>query len=266
MNSDEKRLFFGFSIDASWPTNYPDGRIIREEDRHITFAFLGNVSYEILKKELPSFPRPDFRIGPVGKTTHFIFLPKHHSRVVAYDIQWLTGATFIDKYHAQVLKWLNKHQLPEDHRPLLSHATVARAPFHKQAWEDVFEILPMRITGIHLYESMGNLHYSSLWHLSLIPPFEEIEHTADIAFILRAERESDLFIHAAIALSFRYPPLLNFIPSQYPLPTLEDIIRSLNKMISLCDQEIGCPFKAVSYHGLCKKENDLIIWEMIVDV
>lgn len=266
MNSDEKRLFFGFSIDAPWPTDYPDGRIIHEKDHHMTFAFLGNVSYEIFKKELPSFPRPDFHIGPVGKSTHLLFLPKEHSRVVAHHIEWFTGATLIANYHAQVLDWLKKHQLPVDHRPLLSHVTLARAPFHKREWEDAFETLPMRITGIHLYESMGNLSYPSLWHLSLHPAFEEFEHTADIAFTIRAEKESDLFIHAAVALSFRYPPFLNFIPSQFPKPTLEDIIRSLNRMISLCDLEIGCPFKAVSYHGLCKKENNLITWEMIVDV
>jgi len=38
-------------------------------------------------------------------------------------------------------------------------------------------------------------------------------------------------------------------------------------MVAQADQEIGAPFKAVSFHGnIVKKNNQLLEWEMIVDV
>lgn len=268
MNNDEKRLFFGFSIEAPWPTDYPEGRMIPEEGRHMTFSFLGNISYDKIKKQLSSFPRPNFSIGLLGKSRQLLFLPKQNSRVVAHDVKWLTNGDVLEKYHSDVLDWLKEHNFPADRRrPLLSHVSIARAPFDQKKWEETFQPLPIMISGIHLYESLGDLRYSSLWNIPLIPPFEEFEHTADIAFTIRANKENDLFLHAAFALSFRYPPFLQFLPSQFLAQSLEEIVRSLNHMIAKCDQEIGCPFKAVSYHGkTSKKENNLITWEMIVDV
>ena len=38
---DQKRLFFGFEVKAPWPQGLPKGRILKEDQRHITIAFLG---------------------------------------------------------------------------------------------------------------------------------------------------------------------------------------------------------------------------------
>jgi RNA 2',3'-cyclic 3'-phosphodiesterase len=37
-------------------------------------------------------------------------------------------------------------------------------------------------------------------------------------------------------------------------------------MVTASDVEVGCPFKAVSYHGEIHESNGLLQWEMIVDV
>jgi len=48
-----------------------------------------------------------------------------------------------------------------------------------------------------------------------------------------------------------------------PISDLNEIVYALNAMIARADSEIGCPFKAVSFHGTENQTNE---WEMIVDV
>lgn len=65
-------------------------------------------------------------------------------------------------------------------------------------------------------------------------------------------------------MSFKYPPFFSYL-EQKEIKGLNDIVQTLNRMLARCDQEIGCPFKAVSYHGKIE-EKKLLEWEMIVDV
>lgn len=122
------------------------------------------------------------------------------------------------------------------------------------------------ITGIHLYESTGNLTYRSIWEISLKPAFTEIEHTADIAFQVRGRTPYELYVNGAIAMSFKFHPFLSFIETSQ-IENLNQVVKRLNAMIASCDLEIGCPFKAVSYHSKLTEDADgLTTWEMIVDV
>ncbi len=81
----------------------------------------------------------------------------------------------------------------ETHHDFNPHITIARAPFEKEAWKKEFSPLPLILTDLHLYESKGNLEYVSLWKHSLQTPFEEIEHTADIAYHVYGESFAQLF-------------------------------------------------------------------------
>jgi len=261
-----KRLFFGLSLQAPWPPFYPKGRLIEEETRHITLAFLGNHPFDKLENALNDFPKPDFLIGPVGRSDEILFLPKGHPRVVSHHISWIVDGEKIKAFQKKVQAWLESLEYPVDRRPLLPHVTLARAPFSKEDWEKAFEPLPMIITGVHLYESLGNLQYQSLWELPFISSFEEFEHTADIAFHIRGTSMQELYLHAAIGMSFHFPPFLSFL-QKIEIVDLEGVIRALNVMISTCDLEMGCPFKAVSYHGkIREEENQILHWEMVVDV
>lgn len=258
MEEEKKRLFFAFSIEAPWPHEYPKGRLIEEKSRHMTFAFLGNVPIP----NLSAFPKPDLLIGPVGKCDRLLFL----ARVVASHVTWLQNGEKLNQLQKSVLDWLESLKYQVDRRPLLPHITLARAPFDREGWEGWFEELPCIITGIHLYESIGNLTYQSIWEIPLTAPFEEIEHTADIAFHVRGKNFDELYLHATVAMSFKHPPFLSFLKSEQK-NDLNQVVRGLNQMIAACDLDQGCPFKAVSYHSkITEESNGLMNWEMIVDV
>jgi hypothetical protein len=52
--NDAKRLFIAANVTAAWPREFPAGRILTEESRHLTMAFLGVTSLShLLEKLLP---------------------------------------------------------------------------------------------------------------------------------------------------------------------------------------------------------------------
>lgn len=238
------RLFFGMEVISPWPEENPSGRILLESDRHLTLAFLG----ESTMPDLPSFPKPPFQIGLAGIFDKPLFL----SHVAAWHIHWLEGEKLLLLFQKNLSNWL--HLKGE----FLSHVTMARKPYDAKKWEESFRKLPLFVQNIHLYESLGYSKYKSLWSYPLLAPFEEIEHTADIAFRIRG----NLFLHAQLALSFHFPSMIDYF-DYGEVNDLGDIVTALNAMIARADSEIGCPFKAVSFHDIQNKTGE---WEMIVDV
>lgn len=255
----EKRLFVGLSIDAPWPPSYPSGRVIEESSRHLTLAFLGNCPLP----NLDTFPVPDFCATAISDAV--LFLPKLRPRVVSYHLKWLSGQSAIEKYQTSVLDWLETQGYKVDRRPFLPHVSIARAPFLEAEWEAHFHPLPLLITGVHLYESIGHLRYLPLFSHRFSSPFQELDHTADLAYRVGGKDYNGLYTHAMVALSFAYPPFLKYAKHQ-KFGSLHEIIRALNQMIAECDSEVGCPFKAVSHHGGLKEEKGTYEWEMFVDV
>jgi 2'-5' RNA ligase len=268
MNVDERRLFFGAEVQATWPKELPEGRLLEEPERHITLAFLGQTSLSALQKILPSIPRPTLRFGPIGKCDQFLLLPKHHPRVASGHVQWLEGEEQLIKFHKDLSAWLKTHGYSIDEREFFPHVTIARSPFAAEKWQKISEVFPLFLSGFHLYESVGNLTYVPRWSHPLLPPFEEFEHTADIAFRIQGENLNQLHLHAEIALAFKFPPLFSYIPSEASTKnSLDDIVIALNDLIAKADAEIGTPFKAVSFHGdATPLKSGILQWEMIVDV
>ncbi len=261
-----QRLFFGAHVCAPWPELFPSGRVIGETMRHITLAFLGACSFSKLQEQLPNIPPPSFTVGLGGTASRVVFLPPDEQRVAALELQWWENPQSLIHYQKNLIDWLTSLGYAfHDQHSFYPHITIARSPFEKEDWKNLVLPIPFYITGIHLYESMGNLNYQSRWHHPLKPPFVELEHTADIAFEIRGETMEQLHRHAELALCFIFPPLAAYtapIPSQ----SLDEIIIELNNMIATADTEIGCPFKAVSFHGKIHQSNHLFCWEMIVDV
>ncbi len=266
---EKKRLFFGLDIQAPWPEKLPSGRVLEIEHRQMTLAVLGSVDYEKLKQKLPSFPKPAFTVGMVGKFDQPLFLPPRHPRVVAWHVQWLEASNAFDTFLNDFFAWLEREGFAlERKHDFNAHITLCRSPFIVDEWKKAFSPLPLVAMGIHLYESLGHSKYRSCWKFPLKPPFEELEHTGDVAFIVRGESLAHLYSHAQVALAFIFPPLLPYLTSTHEqLISLQDIIMGLNEILSLADIDIGVPFKGVSFHGeVCEEEDKTLSWEMIVDV
>ena len=261
-----KRVFFGFEVKASWPGELPSGRILDPAHRHMTLAFLGNVDISGLLSNLENFPPPPFAVGLTGIFDECLFLPFRHPHVVAWRVKWQENELALQGYQEILSAWLQTQGFKLDERKFLSHVTLCREPFKVKEWEKAFHPLPMFIESLHLYESLGNLRYEPLWSYPLLPPFKEIEHTADIAFEITGDSFSQLFQHALMALSFKSLHFLPYAEKEYSFQNIDDIIIQLNELVSEVDARFGCLFKAVSFHGDIQEEKGLLKWEMIVDV
>lgn len=226
------RLFFGMEVFCPWPDEFPSG------DRHLTLAFLGDTNMP----DLHSFPKPPFSIGVAG----FFNKPLKLAHVIAWHVQWLQKG--IDEYQKELTAWLGIKDR------FLPHVTITR----NLDWQHDFQPLPLYVQNINLYESLGHSKYKILWQYPMLAPFEEIEHTADIAFIVRG----NLYLHAQLALAFHYPQMIRYFDFQ-KIDGFDEIVTALNQILARVDSEIGCPFKAVSFHG---EKTPLGEWEMIVDV
>lgn len=264
-SSDSRRLFFALELEAAWPEQLPNGRILEEKERHMTLSFLGDVSWAELQRILPSFPTPPSVIGAPGKCDRLIFLPEKGPRVVAGHIDWF-GSDDIQTLQKNVVSWLDKHHYKVDHRPFLPHVTLARAPFEIDEWKKVNVPFPVIVKGIHLYQTVACLRYEPLWSLPLLSPIVECEHTADIAFLIRGETLQQLFLNSQVALALKFPQMLNYFLEGSGIENLDSLIIKLNKLITRADSDIGCPFKAISFHGDIFEKNGTLNWEMIVDV
>ncbi len=267
MVEEIKRLFFGIEVHAPWPSHLPRGRLLDESHRHMTLVFLGNIPYAPLHDILEIFPTPPMQIGTVGYFDSCLILPPRHPHVVAWHAHWISQEASMKAFQKSVEEWLFSHNYSIDTRPWKPHVTVCRQPFNPREWEADFQPLPFYTSSIHLYESTGNLNYIPIWSYPIKAPFEEIDHTADMAFIIRGETLQELYQNAFTALAFKAPEFLDFFMSEPSLQTLDDLIIALNHAIARVDSEVGCPLKAVSFHGeIVALHNSLLQWEMIIDV
>ena len=266
MQMENKRLFFAFDVASPWPDEMPSGRILLEQDRHMTVAFLGNAHLEELKSLLDSFPGVPWPLGISGIFDRPIFLPHRAPNVAAWHIHWFEGEEPFLRFQKEIVAWLKERGFqPKDHGgEFLSHVTIARKPFFIHEWKLAFAKRPLFLSNLQLCETLGSSRYRVCWSRPLLAPFEEKEHTADIAFIIRGVSFQNVHLHAQLALSFHFPPLVGYFSFE-EVRSLEEIVASLNAIIGKADQEIGSPFKAVSYHGNLKG-NEILEWEMIVDV
>lgn len=267
MTQEIKRLFFGLEVQAPWPSHLPRGRLLDESHRHLTLAFLGNIPYQPLLKLLDTFPKPPISVGSVGYFDSCLTLPPRHPHVVAWHVHWSDDNTPIIAFQKSLMEWLFLNEYPTDSREWKPHVTLCRQPFNPRDWEKAFRPLPLFTGSIHLLESIGNLKYIPIWTASIPHPFEEIEHTADLAFKIRGENLQQIYLHAFTALAFKAPEFLDFFISIPSIHSLDEIIFALNDMIAKMDGAIGCPMKAVSFHGeIITLPDSLLQWEMIVDV
>jgi len=261
------RVFVAAKVQAPWP-EMPKGKAIKEENRHITICFLGELLKEN-KEEYLDFPKPGFLLSPVGRFTKCVGMPKRHPRLIAFEGDFLNEQNHLENYQKEIFKWANslKIELKNEYRPFYPHTTMIRRDFDEKKWQDAFVPTPFYISNIHLYESLGNSNYKILKSYPLKSAFEEMQHTADIAYIIRGKDFDEIYINAAVALAFQFPLICVYVEKGRSCSSLLEVIAALNEHVSHADIEWGCNFKAVSFHDKIKKTEDgYYEWEMIIDV
>ena len=253
------RLFFAAEVSAAWPASLPPGRVIQPIFRHMTLAFLGEADQLSLMEKIQEIPKPLWHTPPTGIFEKWILLPEKTPRVVAAAPTFLEGEDGLLQYQKKLAEWTATSPT------LMPHVSVSRGPFDRDAWMLFPCKIPFFIEGIALYKSLGFSNYERLWELKLLAPFEEIEHTADIAYKIRGENYLQLALHAVLALAFSYPAFTRYLRHIPALQSLNEIIKLLNHWIAEIDIAEGIGLKAVSYHATVTGD-DLLEWTMIVDV
>jgi 2'-5' RNA ligase len=270
---EKKRLFFALKVVAPWPQTSLKGRILIEEQRHLTLAFLGEVDGQRILEALENIPPIPFSVGLTGAFNQCLFLPRRQPRVVAWHVDWQDDPSPLIVFQKELTNWLVEIGIPprDVGREWLPHVTLCRQPFNSLEWKKSFSTMPMATGDLCLYESVGELRYLPLWTRSITPPFEEIEHTADMAFLIYGNTLQQILNHAQTVLAFKFPALMTEMSRDVNVQSLDDIVIYLNELICKSDSTIGCPFKAVSFHGDLEQVNlgfnsPIFKWEMIVDV
>lgn len=264
----QKRLFLGFDVSCHWTYEPDDHQMISHKNRHVTMAFLGRQDVEKLLKALKTLSIFPFSISPAGFFDACLTMPSAHPTVIAWKMHVLTSGKALFAFHATLLKWLDEKKIVCDakHKELFAHVTVSRNLEMAASWQEGFQPIPFLLTAFHLYESLGDSQYRKLWSRMLLPAFEEIEHVADMGYRIRGKTLRDVYLHAQLALAHYDPNVLKFITGPLKMANLDEIIYSLNQVLTKMDIEMGSPFKAISYHGNLRENEGVLEWEMIIDV
>jgi SHS2 domain-containing protein len=174
----------------------------------------------------------------------------------------------VENFQKELFEFFQKKHFPlKQDNKYLPHVTICRNHFDQKIWEKSFRLLPLYIKSFNLYESLGHSEYNTLWKKDFIRPFEEIKHTADIAFIVKGKTYQDLLYNSFIALSFKSLDFLLYHEVLERVDSIDDVIINLNNVITKAEIDgIHIPFKAVSFHSHIEKKDNILLWEMIVDV
>lgn len=261
---EEKRMFFGLSVSSQWPDSFPNAKIIKANMRHITLAFLGSTDFEAIEKDLDSFPKAPFKVGPDGILDKLLLLPENDPNVVAYHAKFIDDR--VESYRKDIVSWLEERSIyKEEKRAFLPHVTIGKKPKKLSQWKDEFSPMPFIVQDICLYESLGNSEFKILWQKPFALPVEEITHTADIAYIIRGQTNQEFFNNAQVALCYADEQMISFIEDK-KVNTFDDVVIELNNLNEKTGEKQEALFKSISFHGSGTDENGFISWEMFVDV
>ena len=249
-------LFLGLKAQLPF-FEIPNGRALKEFDRHLTLLFFGQQDPVFTIERLDKLPCFPLKFSPLALCTKTLFL----SSVAALDVLFLNK----NEVFASYLRELENHFCYHQKRPWLPHITVARHPTDQGSWDLLSFPFPCFFEGLALYRSLGNSAFEILWRRDFHPFFQPLDHTADYGYSIYGESFNELYLHALLLLSMEYPSLRTHLRSKDCF-SIEDVIICLNNVISYVDTEQGIGIKAVSFHSKITEEKDCLRWDMIIDI
>lgn len=258
-----KRLFFGYEVEAPWFSPMPKGRILAQENRHLTLAFLGEVSYEKLFQQLDEAPKFPFSVGAAGICLELIYLPKRRANALALNFKWLTQEALMLRFQQELVIWLQDKGYSAAHstEQFLPHVTLARRPFDSLAWDETFYPIPLITTHLHLYESVGSMCYKPLWSRRVLSPIvrKDLSDDSQVVFSLKGCSYEDLWTHAWLALGFIWPEVVFEIVEGWRFENQKDAENKLNRILKTS----GSP-GSVTLKGLGLIQGGVLSCEMLV--
>jgi 2'-5' RNA ligase len=194
-----KNLFLAFEIKGQWPASFPKARLIPDAYRHLTLAFIGPYDNSSVMNVVPTIPRFKDTISPSGRLDNLIFLPPGIERIAVLIPQFFDMPAVMN-YQKEVSGDLLRKLGLQEKRSFLPHVSIARAPFDHKEWKEISWNIPFYVSSLSLYQTVASLRYDILWKQPYTPPFDEIDHTADLAYTIRGRNLSELFSHALLCL------------------------------------------------------------------
>jgi 2'-5' RNA ligase len=195
------RLFLALKVRAPWPKESFKGKMIQEEFRHITLAFLGQTNEETyleLIKDLKKVKLPPFAL--FGYFDHFLPLPKSSPRLLSWHATFSYDEKEIYAF-AEEMKLFFKERglLKKEDKAWLPHVSICRKPFDFLSWKKSFKPLPFYATDLCLYEAIGNLKYREVLKRPLLTPFS---FANEKEVHIKAKTHEELYLHTLSAMSF----------------------------------------------------------------
>jgi len=268
MENNKKKVFFGFEIETFWIDIPKEKKNISEKNRHITLLFLGENDITKINNLLDILPSCNFEIGLVGFFKKCLFLPLKKPKLIAYQVDFFEKNEIVENFQKQLFEFFKKKNFQiKQNNKFLPHVTICRNDFNIEVWKSSFKFLPLYIKSFNFYESLGHGEYNTLWKKDFIKPFEEIKHTADIAFNIKGKTYTDLLYNGFIALCFKSLAFLSYYKELKKVDSVDDVIINLNDIVTNAEIDgMHMPFKAISFHANIEKKDEILNWEMIVDV
>jgi 2'-5' RNA ligase len=268
MEKNIKNFFFAFELETIWEDDFKDLKVIDKKNRHLTLLFLGENNFNEIKKYLDQMSNLNIQIGSVGYFEKVIFLPENNPRAAAYKANFLNDELKIKNYQKELISFFkNKEINLKKEKDFLPHVTISRDKFDKKELKNKFIKAPFYIKSFNLYESLFSSNYKSLWKKEYLAPFKEIEHTADIAFEVVGIDCNQLLLNAFTAICFKEFKMLDYINLLKKVSSIDEIIINLNEILTQMEIDgYQAFFKAISLNQKTYKKNNLIFWEMVIDV
>lgn len=194
MNCQTKRIFLALKIKAPWRKNGSGKKVIKEELRHLTMAFLGQTSVDLLQNFLQDHTDDfQFQLPIFGYFSKLLLLPPFKARVFALNPIFLEHSPAIFAFQKKIeTLFLENGFIPDQPKPWLPHVSLVRSPFNYYSWKNTFNEFPFYAETFCVYESLGNLQYREIKSFKLPCPFRVTTQLNECTIYAESSHESSL--------------------------------------------------------------------------